>query len=62
MRRLSGGEGPEAMTCEMPPASPQTQGIGNNGQMRGAALATARAITSTAPASDASITRVDSVS
>lgn len=62
MRRLSGGEGPEAMTCRTPPASLQKQRRRNNVEMRGAALATARAITSTAPARDASITRIDSVS
>ena len=62
MRRLKGGEGPEVIACGMPPASLQRQGISNSGQMRGAAVPTTRAITSTAPASDASITNVDSVS
>jgi len=50
------------IACGMPPASLCTQGRRYSEEIRGAALATARAITSTAPASDASITSVDSVS
>jgi hypothetical protein len=62
MRRLKGGEGPDVIACGMPPAWLRLNGGMHAEQTRGAALATTRAITSTAPASDASITSVDSVS